>query len=152
MNHWILKVIIVLVIIIIGKIFINHQREEFAKTQHGKSIYSPDKKNKAVFFMSTGGGGISPYCVNVISVVPANTPDYIAWDSENNVYVADCHPIGVQHTKDSEYNVYDPIINWKSNEELGVTFVQARVWKTLSSDGKIRIVQEKYHEQNITNN
>lgn len=152
MKPWIIKVIIVLVIIITGKILINNQREEFAKTQHGESIYSPDKKNKAVVFMSAGGGGISPYCVHVVSVVSANTPDYIAWKSDNNVYVADCHPIGVQHTKDSEYNVYDPIIKWKSNDELGITFLQARVWKTLSADGTIRIVQEKFYEQNITNN
>lgn len=132
--------------------YINNSREEYAKTQHGQWIYSPDKKNKAVFFSDAGGGGISPYCVNIISVVPANTSDYVAYKDENIVYVADCHQIGVQHTKDSFHFVYDPIINWKSNEELGITFAEARVWKTLSLDGKIRISQEKYYEQNITDN
>lgn len=146
------KIIIFIVIIVIMTIgfdsWVKHLREESYETRHGQSFYSPDKRYKAVLFNINGGGGISPYCVNTISVVPSNIPDSIACRPENIVYLADCHSVGIQHTKDSFYHVNDPIIRWISNKELGITFAEAREFQTTSRDNAIKIIQEVFQENN----
>lgn len=125
-------------IIMLILLTVNHSRVQHDNSVEGTSIYSPDKYYKAVVFRKAGGGGISPYCTTVISVVPANTSDAIAYQAENRVYTySECQDFGAES------------LRWNSNEELNIAYKGLIQLKTLSSDGKIRIVKANFTKNDI---
>ncbi len=86
---------------------------------HGKSnghkvFLSPSNKYKAILFNWNGGGGLSPYCYNSISVVPTTVSDDAADNDRYSVYSGGCHAVG-----DSDYA---PTIKWLSGVELEITY------------------------------
>jgi hypothetical protein len=54
------------------------------------NLTSPDATHSAIVFTEAGGGGISPFCEELISVVPANVGEQAAWPSSNWVFSGDC--------------------------------------------------------------
>jgi hypothetical protein len=77
------------------------------------SIPAPDGAYKAVNFQSVGGGGLAPYCTQVVGVVAATQPDANALAPSNRVFTADCHGgVGV---------IADKAIEWKSDHELQIS-------------------------------
>jgi hypothetical protein len=73
---------------------------------------SPDKKFKAVVFNQNGGGAISPYCFDYVSVVGEHAAESAAWGEELSVFVASCEAFG-DWGKD---------IKWSSPSELQIRF------------------------------
>ncbi len=73
---------------------------------------APDGAHKAVRFLSVGGGGLSPYCNQVVGVVAAAQPDVSALAPPNRVFSSDCHN-GVGIVADQE-------VTWKSTSELRI--------------------------------
>jgi hypothetical protein len=120
-------------VILVLYVLMLNTRAKHDNNVNGESIYSPDKQYKAVVFREAGGGGISPYCATVISVVPANFSDAVAYKTENRVYVySECQGFGSES------------LNWNSNQELNIGCEQPMQLKTLSSDGKIRIIKTNF--------
>jgi hypothetical protein len=72
---------------------------------------SPDKQYRAVTYYQAGGGGISPYCVDLIAVTPASVDQDHAWAPVNQVFSADC---GVLHDA-----------SWLSNDRLLIRFASS---------------------------
>lgn len=58
-----------------------------------RTLISPDGAHKAVPFSQGGGGGLAPYCIELISVVHADVPDREAWGDASEVYVAGCNAL-----------------------------------------------------------
>lgn len=92
-----------------------------------KTLLSPSGKYKAVLFNWNGGGGLSPYCYNSISVVPAAVSDDAANHEGFRVYSGGCHAVG-----DSDYA---PTIKWLSDVELEITYDLAQAVHGVSSVG-----------------
>jgi hypothetical protein len=83
------------------------------------SFLAPDGAHKAVSFISVGGGGLSPFCTQVVGVVAAAQPDASALASSNWVFSVDCHN-GVGIVADEE-------ITWKSANELRIAIDVSKV-------------------------
>jgi hypothetical protein len=74
-----------------------------------RSFPAPDGAHKAVSFVSAGGGGLSPYCFQIVGVVEAARPDANAFAPANTVFRSDCDGM-----------VPDKEITWKSASELQI--------------------------------
>jgi hypothetical protein len=102
-----------------GSYLLHHLRVgEFAE-QVGKEFPSPDGNFKAVLFNANGGGAISPYCYDAISVVQAGTQANGNSKSER-VYLAGCHAF-VDKLTNNRTN--GPKIRWLANDRLEITYV-----------------------------
>lgn len=121
----------------------------------GKAIYSPDGNFKAVQFNANGGGGISPYCFDYISVAPASVPDAATNQDSFRVYTASCHSLGfVQSPGKPAFHVNAPLIKWLSNSVLEITFdptmaasgINEFVLRGWASTGQIRVVHHQFVE------
>ncbi|MEO9169282.1 MAG: hypothetical protein ABI230_12845 [Aestuariivirga sp.] len=78
------------------------------------SIVSPDHEYKAIIFNQDGGGGLSPYCIDYVSVVPEKIADKQAWGDNYSVFVASCGSLTDGHERDD--------VKWLSGKELQITF------------------------------
>jgi hypothetical protein len=118
---------------------------KFAPDRTGGSIHgeipSPDGQFKAVLFTTNGGGGISPYCYDSISVVP-NGVNAVESSESERVYLAGCHtfvdPVTNNHTN-------GPNVKWLANNRLQVRFsanqgargVEQLILKGFAADGRV---------------
>ena len=127
-----------------GSYLLHHLRVgEFAE-QVGKEFPSPDGNFKAVLFNANGGGAISPYCYDAISVVQAGTQANGNSKSER-VYLAGCHAF-VDKLTNNRTN--GPKIRWLANDRLEITFsanqaamgVSELTLKGWAAGGKVRMV------------
>jgi hypothetical protein len=78
---------------------------------------SPDGKLKAAIVTYAGGGAISPYCYQSISVVPAETPDQEAVDSRFEVYSGPCDSFALKEGTMAA----SPLVEWISDSMLRIT-------------------------------
>ncbi|MGO4569651.1 hypothetical protein AB4Z52_32565 [Rhizobium sp. 2YAF20] len=53
-------------------------------------LSSPDAAHRAIVFTEAGGGGISPFCSELVSVVRAGISEQAAWPSSNWVFSGNC--------------------------------------------------------------
>jgi hypothetical protein len=119
--------------------------------------YSPDGKFKAVLFNENGGGGISPYCFDFISVVPAAVPNPAANQDAYRVYEAGCHTLGFKKSEDGQrMMVGAPLIHWSSNSVLEITFdptmaasgINEFIFRGSGVKGQVQIVHHQFIENN----
>lgn len=78
------------------------------------SVQSPTT-GKAVIFSSDGGGGFAPYCIDRVSIVPADVEDANAWGDDRMVFVSGCD--GFQERSNRQQ-----LVMWKSPHELQISF------------------------------
>lgn len=103
------------------------------------SLPSPDHEYKAVVFNQNGGGAISPYCFDYISIVPAGTADKDAWAEQFSVFAASCGSLA--------FAMWGEDLKWKSSDELQIRFdpttgargISAMTIKGYAAGGKIRL-------------
>ena len=91
----------------------------------GKPLYSPTNKYKVIVFSESGGGAISPYCFDFVSVVPALMDTTNAFKRIFHVYAGGCHSLlsPAQNDK-SPILEHAPLLKWKSDTELEISFDQ----------------------------
>ena len=110
----------------------------------GVVVLSPDKMNKAVLYSEVGGGGISPYCFDYISVVPATIKNSEANKDKYRIYAASCHTFQDPATNNG---TNAPYVKWLSDDELEIQFsategargIDHLTLKGYADHGKIRI-------------
>ena len=76
----------------------------------------------AVVFSESGGGGISPYCFDDVSVVPASLTPTQAYARRFRVYEGACHTLGFfypVHGRPTLMNA--PLLKWSNPRELEIT-------------------------------
>jgi hypothetical protein len=64
--------------------------------EHTSFYPSPDGKFRAAIVTFAGGGAISPYCHDAVSVIPATAPDRDAAESHLNVYEGACQSFALK--------------------------------------------------------
>jgi hypothetical protein len=111
--------------------------------EHIRFFPSPDAKFKAAVLMFAGGGALSPYCYEKVSIVPAAAPDRDAAESRFEVYSGPCDSFS------SRDNIIEqsPMFEWLSNTELRMTIsinstamAPRALWlRKQDASGKIRI-------------
>lgn len=71
----------------------------------------------------TGGGGLSHYCFDFVSVAPASVVDGAADQDEYRIYSGSCHTLGFL-SSDGRSPVLEnaPLLNWRSDSVPEVTF------------------------------
>ena len=118
----------------------------------GKPLFSPSKIYKAIIFTESGGGGLSPYCFDFVSVVPASVELTNSFKRKFHVYAAGCHSLPSSNTHDKSLTLeHAPLLNWKSDTELELTFDQRAagigirefVFVSHADEGRIRITQRQ---------
>ena len=121
----------------------------------GKPVYSPDQKYKAVMSSENGGGAISPYCFDYVSVVPADLEDKEAIKKTYRVYAGNCHTLGFSYPKDKLPSLVNaPLLKWKNSTELEITFdrkfaeqrINGFFLAAQADAGRIKIVQGQFQE------
>lgn len=75
---------------------------------------SPDGRRRAIAFHEAGGGGVSPYCFEYVSVVELDRTDAEAFKADFRIYEGSCG--GLRGTKQ------DFKVEWLSNTRLLVGF------------------------------
>lgn len=120
----------------------------------GKPLYSPDKRYKAILFSEYGGGAMSPYCFDYVSVVPASLGIEKSSEKKFHVYEGGCHSFGTFGKKHNGLPVMEnaPLLNWVSASELEVVFdknkasrgINKPVYLHQSSDGQVRIAYKDH--------
>lgn len=119
----------------------------------GKPLYSPDHKHKAILFSENGGGAISPYCFDYVSVVPVSVEDTKANTKAFHVYEGACHSLGFSHSNDKAPVLENaPLLNWKNDAELEVTFDRQKasvginrfLFISQADDGRVRVIQREF--------
>jgi hypothetical protein len=122
-----------------------------------KVVYSPNKQYKAVLFNENGGGAISPYCFDFISVVPASMADSSADKDSYRVYSGSCHHLGFVYPKDLPPHLENaPLLNWSSDSVLEITFdpteaavgIKELIFRGWADSGQIRVVHRQFLEVN----
>jgi hypothetical protein len=78
---------------------------------------SPDAKFKAALLTFAGGGALSPYCYEKVSIVPAAATDHDAAEDRFEVYSGPCDSFS------STNNIIEqsPKLEWLSDTELRIT-------------------------------
>lgn len=121
-----------------------------------KPLYSPDGKYMAVVFSENGGGAISPYCFDNVSVVQASLTPKQAYARRFRVYEGACHSLGFFYPiHGSPALLNAPLLKWSSLRKLEITidFRQAAlgVNKVLlavhSDDGLVEITQKVFNKE-----
>jgi hypothetical protein len=115
-----------------------------------QTLFSPDGKYKAVTFKEFGGGSISPYCFDYVSVVPAGIPDQAANYDKYRIYAGSCHSLGFCGNVEQEA----PILHWMSASVLEIVFdptksangISELTFRGSARSGNIRIVQHSFNE------
>lgn len=79
---------------------------------------SPSGSHKAVVATWAGGGGISPYCFDRLTVVLAEAPTGEAVSRSKAVFEAECDSFGLSKGRIRR----SPEIKWESDQKLKVTF------------------------------
>lgn len=104
------------------------------------SYLSPDNQRKAVVFIQAGGGGISPYCSQSISVIASEMEDKLAWGSDYTVFTSSCGSVGSDENIDG--------VKWVSVKQLSITFdvnvgisgISALMLKNHADEGQVRVI------------
>ncbi len=118
-----------------------------------KVVYSPNKKYKAVLFNENGGGAISPYCFDFISVVPASMADSAANQDSYSVYSGSCHSLGFVYQKGLPPHLENaPLLSWSSDSMLEITFdpteaavgIKELIFRGWADSGHIRVVHRQF--------
>jgi hypothetical protein len=117
--------------------------------------YSPDHKYKAVAYNSNGGGGISPYCIDTVAVLPSKLSDELGKNDQYLVYVGGCHTTGYIHTKyEQTLPLMAPLLYWSSNNRLEITFDEANaksganfLFHRQDISGKITVEHKVFSEE-----
>jgi hypothetical protein len=78
---------------------------------------SPDGKWTAALVSDAGGGGISPYCHNVVSLIPASASDRDAADSRFEVFSGECQSFALRGNAVPP----SPQIEWLSENSRKIT-------------------------------
>jgi hypothetical protein len=121
-----------------------------------KPLYSPDGKYMAVVFSENGGGAISPYCFNDVSVVPASLKPVQAYARRFRVYEGGCHTLGFfypVHSRPALLNA--PLLKWSGPRELEITIdptqaalgVNEVLFAGHSDDGLVQITQKSFNKK-----
>ncbi|PZU80193.1 MAG: hypothetical protein DI528_22705 [Shinella sp.] len=85
-----------------------NQRFNREEPEYVSALPSPDGKYKAVLATWAGGGGISPYCHERLTVVSAKASQEEMISGDNMVFESECMTGG------------SPSITWEGNEALQV--------------------------------
>jgi hypothetical protein len=119
----------------------------------GKPLYSPDKKYMAVLFSEAGGGGISPYCIDTVSVAPATVTPSKAYAKKFHVYEGGCHSLGFTKRPGLPPALENaPALKWSGQHDLEITFdpkqaahnVRQVLFVDQADDGRVKIVQKLF--------
>ena len=119
----------------------------------GKPIYSPSNKFKAIVFTENGGGGISPYCFDIVSVVPVSTETANSFKKMFHVYEGGCHSLRITSQNEAPPILENaPLVKWKSDSELEIEFdkksamigINKFSFVSQADDGRIKIVQRQH--------
>jgi hypothetical protein len=79
---------------------------------------SPNGSYKAALATWAGGGGISPYCYNRLTVVPAGASPDESIARDRVVFEAECDSFAAPNGKIGN----SPAVRWESDQKLKVTF------------------------------
>jgi hypothetical protein len=120
----------------------------------GDIIYSPDHKYIAVLLGENGGGAISPYCFDYVSVIPKSIKIEVAKSEKFHVYAASCHSLGISHTKNGSKTIGAPLVKWKGSTELEITFdkklasmgISHFIFTGQADEGRVKVVQGYFHQ------
>ncbi|GJJ02318.1 hypothetical protein RugamoR64_28560 [Duganella rhizosphaerae] len=88
-----------------------------------KEMRSPDGRYKAVLLNENGGGGISPYCIDTVVVIPADVK-VDARDDAQVVYVGGCGSFRDPATNNLRNG---PDVKWLASNRLEIRFPQESV-------------------------
>jgi len=82
-----------------------------------KFVGSPDGKLKAAVLTFAGGGALSPFCHEKVSIIPASATDHDVTDSRFEVYSGPCDGFAPKN------NIVDqsPKLEWLSDTALRIT-------------------------------
>src|SRR3954463_257090 len=64
--------------------------QAYGAPDFSKSFVAPDGRMRAMLLNYNGGGAISPYCYDVVSVLPASAPDAQAGHERFEVFSGEC--------------------------------------------------------------
>jgi hypothetical protein len=121
-----------------------------------KPLYSPDGKYAAVVFSESGGGAISPYCIDVVSIVPASLTRAQAYARHFRVYEGACHSLGFFYPVQGLPTLLNaPLLKWSSSHELEITInpkqatlgVNRLLLAAHSDDGLVQITQKGFDKE-----
>jgi len=119
----------------------------------GKPLYSPDQKHKAIVFSASGGGAISPYCFDYVSVVPASLEVERSIKRKFRVYEGGCHSLGFSFLDGKPPALENaPLLKWNSSTEIELTFdrnqavrgINKFLFVTEADEGRIKVTQRNY--------
>jgi hypothetical protein len=89
----------------------------FGGDVHVRFFPSPDASMKAALVSYFGGGGISPYCWTVVSILPDIGSETDAQDKKFTVFTGGCDGFAVRNGA----ILNSPIVEWLSNTALKIT-------------------------------
>jgi hypothetical protein len=122
------RYVLVSILAVVGALYLGYLALSWALSPNYSSvpddtkayrIPAPDGAYKAVNFLSVGGGGLAPYCTQIVGVVAATQPDASALVPSNRVLIADCHNgVGI---------IADKAIEWKSDNDLQISLDVTKV-------------------------
>lgn len=121
----------------------------------GSPVYSPDKKYKAIVFSENGGGGISPYCFDYVSVVPASLETARSFKRKFHVYEGSCHSLNYSFTDGKLPRLeHAPLLKWNSATEIEITFNQHQaeiginkfLFVNQADEGRISVMRRNYQQ------
>ncbi|MET0857781.1 MAG: hypothetical protein ABWY27_13585 [Telluria sp.] len=99
-----------------SRFLLNHFRDE---PSQGGEIRSPNGRYKAVLLNESGGGGIAPYCIDTVVVLPVKAKVDFRDDSQV-VYVGGRNVFSNDHRN-------GPAITWSESNRLEIRFQQDSV-------------------------
>jgi hypothetical protein len=110
---------------------------------HIRFFASPGEKFKATVLTFAGGGALSPYCYEKVSIVPAAATDRDTAESRFEIYSGPCDGFAPRNDVIEQ----SPKLNWLSDTELRITIsinqtaitpVEVRL-KKQDASGKVRV-------------
>lgn len=119
-------------------------------------LYSPDGKYMVVVFTDSGGGGISPYCTDIVSVVPASLTPAQGYARRFRVYTGTCHTLGFFYPLHSPPSLLNaPLLKWSSPSKLEITIgsnqaalgVDKSQLVARNDDGLVEITQKGFDKE-----
>ena len=148
------KIVMCLLILVAVSIFYTNWNAQENGLFVGDVIYSPNHKYIAVLLGENGGGAISPYCFDYVSVIPASKKIEVAKSEDFHVYEASCHSLGVLHTKNGSKTIGAPLVKWKSSTELEIIFdkrlasmgISHFIFTGQADEGRVKVVQGYFHQ------
>jgi hypothetical protein len=102
---------------------------------HIKFLASPGAKFKAAVLTFAGGGALSPYCYEKVSIIPAAATGHDAAESRFEIYSRPCDSFAPRNSIIEQ----SPKLDWLSDDELRITI---SINRTAISPAAVRLKKQ----------